>query len=247
MATTTNYGWDTPDDTDLVKDGAAAIRTLGSSADTTVKNLSPGTTAGDLDYYTSSTAKARLGIGTAGQILKVNSGATAPEWAAATAAATSYTLINAGGTALTGATTVTVSSIGGYNDYFFLISGVSSANATATFTMRFNSDAGSNYVFAGYGLTADNTISAAGDSSGSSITLGSISTSEARVIQSYVNLSAGNSTSIRPFNSIGYQNVAGAVTQRQGYYKGSSTISTVSIISSSGNLDAGTIFVYGAN
>ena len=80
MATTTNYSWTTPDDTDLVKDGAAAIRTLGSSADTTVKNLNPGTTAGDIDYYTSSTAKARIGIGTAGQVLAVNSGATAPEW-----------------------------------------------------------------------------------------------------------------------------------------------------------------------
>jgi hypothetical protein len=80
MATTTNYSWATPDDTDLVKDGAAAIRTLGSSADTTVKNLNPGTTAGDIDYYTSGTAKARIGIGTAGQLLAVNSGATAPEW-----------------------------------------------------------------------------------------------------------------------------------------------------------------------
>jgi hypothetical protein len=38
MATTTNYGWLTPNDTDLVKDGAAAIRTLGSSADQTVEN-----------------------------------------------------------------------------------------------------------------------------------------------------------------------------------------------------------------
>jgi hypothetical protein len=82
MATTTNYSWTTPDDTDLVKDGAAAIRTLGSSADTTVKDLNPGTTAGDIDYYTSSTAKARIGIGTAGQVLQVNAGATAPEWAA---------------------------------------------------------------------------------------------------------------------------------------------------------------------
>jgi hypothetical protein len=36
MATTTNYSWTTPDDTDLVKDGASAIRTLGSSIDTTV-------------------------------------------------------------------------------------------------------------------------------------------------------------------------------------------------------------------
>lgn len=36
MATTTNYAWETPDDSDLVKDGAAAIRTLGSEIDTTV-------------------------------------------------------------------------------------------------------------------------------------------------------------------------------------------------------------------
>ena len=86
MATTTNYSWTTPDDTDLVKDGASAIRTLGSAADTTVKDLNPGTTAGDIDYYTSSTAKARIGIGTAGQILQVNSGATGPEWGAAPAA-----------------------------------------------------------------------------------------------------------------------------------------------------------------
>ncbi len=33
MATTTNYGWTTPDNTDLVKDGALAIRTLGSAID----------------------------------------------------------------------------------------------------------------------------------------------------------------------------------------------------------------------
>ena len=38
MATTTNYGWTTPDNTDLVKDGALAIRTLGSAIDTTVFN-----------------------------------------------------------------------------------------------------------------------------------------------------------------------------------------------------------------
>ena len=68
MATTTNYGWTTPDNTALVKDGASAIRTLGSSVDTSLKSLSPGTTAGDVDYYTSSTAKARLAIGSAGQV-----------------------------------------------------------------------------------------------------------------------------------------------------------------------------------
>jgi hypothetical protein len=88
MATTTNYGWDTPDDTDLVKDGAAAIRTLGSSVDTTTKALNPSTTLGDIEYRSATAnTNTRLGIGTAGQILKVNSGATAPEWATASASA----------------------------------------------------------------------------------------------------------------------------------------------------------------
>ena len=82
MATTTNYSWTTPDDTALVKDGAAAIRTLGSSIDTTTKNLNPSTTAGDIEYRSSTpNVNTRLPLGTAGQVLKVNSGATAPEWA----------------------------------------------------------------------------------------------------------------------------------------------------------------------
>jgi len=43
MATTTNYGWETPDDTDLVKDGAAAMRTLGQSIDTSFAEFKGGT------------------------------------------------------------------------------------------------------------------------------------------------------------------------------------------------------------
>lgn len=83
MATTTNYGWTTPDDTALVKDGASAIRTLGSSIDTTTKALNPSTTLGDIEYRSSTAnTNTRLGLGTAGQVLTVNSGATAPEWAA---------------------------------------------------------------------------------------------------------------------------------------------------------------------
>ena len=39
------------------------------------------TTAGDILYGTAADTVARLGIGTANQVLKVNSGATAPEWA----------------------------------------------------------------------------------------------------------------------------------------------------------------------
>lgn len=42
--TTTNYGWIIPSDTDLVKDGASAMRTLGQSIDTTFAELKGGTT-----------------------------------------------------------------------------------------------------------------------------------------------------------------------------------------------------------
>jgi hypothetical protein len=79
MATTTNYGWTTPDDTALVKDGAAAIRTLGSSVDTTTKALNPSTTLGDIEYRSSTAnTNTRLAIGTSGQVLTVTGGV--PAW-----------------------------------------------------------------------------------------------------------------------------------------------------------------------
>ena len=79
MATTTNYGWTTPDDTALVKDGAAAIRTLGSSVDTTTKALNPSTTLGDIEYRSSTAnTNTRLPIGTTGQVLSVVGGV--PAW-----------------------------------------------------------------------------------------------------------------------------------------------------------------------
>ena len=58
MPTTSNFGWTTPADTDLVKDGALAIRTLGNGIDTSFLDLKGGTTGQilskasntDLDY-----------------------------------------------------------------------------------------------------------------------------------------------------------------------------------------------------
>ena len=137
MPNTTNFNWVTPADTDLVKDGAAAIRTLGNGIDTSLLDLKGGTTgqilskasntdldytwiandqgditevqagtgisvasgtgpipvvtntvatafdaAGDLVYGTGADTFTKLSLGTAGQVLTVNSGATAPQWAA---------------------------------------------------------------------------------------------------------------------------------------------------------------------
>ena len=44
MATTTNFGWTVPVSTDLVKNGATAISTLGSGVDTSFVGLKGGTT-----------------------------------------------------------------------------------------------------------------------------------------------------------------------------------------------------------
>ena len=44
MPTTTNFGWTTPADTDYVKDGALAIRTLANGIDTSLVDLKGGTT-----------------------------------------------------------------------------------------------------------------------------------------------------------------------------------------------------------
>ena len=44
MPTTSNFGWNTPADTDLVKDGALAIRTLGNNIDASLVDLKGGTT-----------------------------------------------------------------------------------------------------------------------------------------------------------------------------------------------------------
>jgi len=44
MPSTTNFGWTTPADTDYVKDGASAIRTLAGGIDTSMAQLKGGTT-----------------------------------------------------------------------------------------------------------------------------------------------------------------------------------------------------------
>ena len=62
-------------------------------------------TAGDLVYFSTGTSFTKLGIGTAGQILTVNSGATAPQWS--TASPTGVTSISFGSTGLTPSTATT--------------------------------------------------------------------------------------------------------------------------------------------
>jgi len=148
MATTTNYGWTTPDDTALVKDGAAAIRTLGSSVDTTTKALNPSTTLGDIEYRSSTAnTNTRLGIGTTGQVLTVSGGV--PAWGSAPASTSTIAQIATG--SLSG-TSVTISGLSSYDKLFLRIlnGGSTSGNSNQILRTRINNNSGSNYLQNGF-------------------------------------------------------------------------------------------------
>jgi hypothetical protein len=252
MATTTNYGWETPDDTDLVKDGAAAIRTLGSSVDTTTKALNPSTTLGDVEYRSSTAnTNTRLGIGSTGQVLTVTGGV--PVWATPAGATPNYTLINTGGTTLSGAGTVTISGISGKNDLYIFIAGVTGGdgNNYSDLIFRINTDTGSNYEYVAGALLSTNTSGGAlsvvnqQSASATSIVLGGHKTPATFGIT----IQGANAAGVKPVQFVGSGLIANDYNLRvsgQGAYKGTSTISSVSIISTNGDLDSGTIYVYGA-
>ena len=260
MATTTNYSWTTPDDTDLVKDGAAAIRTLGSSIDTTVFNNAGAAiqksivdAAGDLIYATADDTPARLAIGTAGQILQVNAGATAPEWAAAASAPSAdYSLLNAGGTALTGSATVTISGISNKSTIFVLINQASSASANSKMNVRINGVSTSTYGVFGSILVQQPTYSVGaltqfGSISMSQITVGDMSNNAASKVSGYVKIDGCSTTGDKMFQYAGTGSDAGGANQEQHIGAGfldTTAVTEVSVISSTGNFDNGTLYVY---
>jgi hypothetical protein len=100
----------------------------------------PMTTTADMIYSSSGSTPERIGIGTVGQVLTVNSGATAPEWAAP-ASGGGLTLINSGGTALSGASTSVTSIPNTYKNLHIYIEDYYPAGAGANGAVRFN-----NYV-----------------------------------------------------------------------------------------------------
>jgi len=153
MATTTNYGWTTPNDTDLVKDGAAAIRTLGSSVDTTVfANASAAINKtiidakGDLISATAADTPVRLAVGTNGQVLSADSTtATGLNWVSAPG---SMTLLDTKVLNNT-VTNYTFTSIAGtYKKLVIVGVGLQSASTgNDYFKIQLNSDTGNNYIY----------------------------------------------------------------------------------------------------
>lgn len=209
------------------------------------------TTTGDIMYASAASTPARLGIGSTSQVLTVASGI--PSWATPTAAGSNFSLLNSGGTALTGASTITVSGISGADKVFVLVTGASSANASSEFNIRFNGDSGSNYFYSGAtfnisGASFNTSMFTRASSTNTQIRFGTMSGGATSDIAGYVSLTGGNSSGIKMIQSVAAASPVTQVGQEQfilgGYYNSASTISSVSIVSTSGNFDAGTIYIY---
>jgi hypothetical protein len=125
MPTTTNFGWTTPADTDLVKDGAAAIRTVAGNIDTSLVDLKGGTT---------------------GQYLQKNSN-TDLDYVWSTVSTGGMTLISE--TVASALSSLSFTSLGSYKQLLLMYSGIRHSNNSTYFSVRFNNDSTSVYYTGG--------------------------------------------------------------------------------------------------
>jgi hypothetical protein len=175
MATTTpNFGWVVPTSTDLVKDGATAIETLGDSIDASLVDLKGGTTGQllkknsntDMDFvwgaaagsplttkgdlYTYSTADARLAVGSNSFLLQADSTAAtglsyvARRWATLASGNLSGTEVSIG------------SFSSGYQTLRLEIVAPQSATGGTHLTVRFNSNSGT--LYEGVAISSHQTV-----------------------------------------------------------------------------------------
>jgi hypothetical protein len=179
MANTTNFGWETPDNTDLVKDGALAIRTLGSAIDTSLVDLKGGTTGqvlskasntdmdfswtaadplvvldakGDLITATAADTPARLAVGTNNHVLTADSTtSTGLKWAAVVSGG--MTLLTSG--TLSGASVLLSSISGSYKDLMLVIRNFRPATDNRGCIVRFNDDSNANRHYYATSTSAD--------------------------------------------------------------------------------------------
>ena len=248
-ATTSGLEWGTVDADITEVVAGTGLSGGGTSGSVTLTNTVATTldAAGDIIYASAADTPARLAIGTAGQFLAVNGGATAPQWVAAPTASANWSLLNAGGTALTGASTITVSGISNADKIFVLVYNSSSNSAYSEITLRLNADSGSNYRHVGEEFYNSGGSGVNNSTSRTSILIGRNVNDAVGQISGIVEISGCNTSGLKVFSSKGISgnldsNYRNYITS--GVYSGSSAITSISILSDSGNFDNGTIFVY---
>jgi hypothetical protein len=207
------------------------------------------TTAGDI-IYRDATVPTRLGIGTAGQVLTVNSGATAPEWAAA-ASGGGMTLLST--TTLSGSNT-TVSSISGAYQKLFVEVIDYYPSSNSTLFLRFNSNNSADAyqgVYDYYPADVTNNTQRAPFVTKDSLYYlgyGTILNADSNNYCYFEVMNYTNSTTRKVLTSIsGYKNSGSNETleRSSGFFNSSTAITSINLILGAGTFSGGTVKVWG--
>jgi hypothetical protein len=196
----------------------------------------------EIQVYSGSTWVTKSGslpsqTGNSGKYLTTDG--TDVSWGAVTGWNPNYQLLNAGGTSLTGSS-VTISGISGINSLFVYFTGLSTT-VNASIGTRLNTDSGSNYLSIYSGSNTGNGFTDP-DSSFATVLTQSASYLHTGLIQ----IDGTNSSGQKIMKSESASKNDSSYFRSNGRYTGTSTISSLTILTSAGNFDAGTIYVYGA-
>ena len=261
MATTTpNYGWTVPTSTDLVKDGATAIETLGDAVDATVYANAQAAIVktivdakGDLIAGTGSDTVSRLAVGTNNHVLTADSAqATGLKWAAPLAPAPTWTLLST--TATTSGSTVSVTGLSGYNQFLIRFSAISSNTNADSYFLQFNSvTTGSKYVrmgetFNGAAAFSTNFPAASAPAAANSFDFAGASQAT-NTLSGYLFLDGGNSASLKVGHYVVGANDSAANSFHRWnafVYDDTNVISSVQLGANFGTFDSGNIYIYGS-
>jgi hypothetical protein len=233
------------------------VLTYDGSVWVAVGGGSPLTTKGDL--FTFSTVDARLAVGANDTVLTADSAeATGLRWATPASSSQNWSLVNSGGTSMSGSAAVTVSGIAGADKLMVCILQASSTGNYGV-GIRINNDSNSNrYNHMGMLLDVKSTYSTSifeifSNSNGSfsnQISLGKFSSSASSQMTSTVFINGGNSSGVKPFQiQTGVKNSGDANARNVvsgGWYTEADTISSIVVINedASVNFDSGTLYVF---
>ena len=214
------------------------------------------TAKGALLSATAASTPGVLAVGANDTVLTADSTtSTGLKWATPSAAAASFSLLNAGGTALSGASSRTISGISGQGTLMVIVENASCAGAGGNVRMRLNGDTGSNYFNSTVVIDLPSTYGVANFYGNNGLVdewqyIGGLMVDAAETSIASVIINGCNSSGIKIMQSVGAPNSDASANRAvyigQGQYRGTSTISSVTVSSSSGNFDGGTVYVYGS-